>query len=69
VARFNTTQQLTTEGRPQEAIGYIQNQFDANAREMIISSKYQEWANAPTWTAIAEDWNTYKQELQSSANA
>lgn len=68
VARFNTTQQLTTEGRPQEAIGYIQNQFDANIREMIVSSKYQDWAKDPTWTPITEDWNTYKQEIQIGAS-
>lgn len=68
VARFNTTQQLATEGRPQAAIGYIQDQFDANLREMIISSKYQEWANNPTWTPVAEDWNSYKQEIQAGAS-
>jgi hypothetical protein len=67
VARFNTIQQLATEERPQVAIGYIQDQFDANVREMIISSKYQEWANDPTWTPITEDWHSYKQEIQIGA--
>ena len=68
-ARFNTIQQMRTEERPPEAITYIQNQFDANIREMIISSKYQQWAESPSWTPITENWNTYKQEHEIGVSA